>query len=101
MDLIREDLAALGVAMDVFYSEKSLYGTGRIEAALADLRGKGLIIRGALKPPKGKTPENWSRVSKPVPSTIRRRRRRPGMKSDGAWTYYRPRHRTHDKISRP
>ncbi|BDY16187.1 hypothetical protein Sulfitobl28_21570 [Sulfitobacter pontiacus] len=30
MKLIRDDLASLGVEMDVFYSEKSLYGTGRI-----------------------------------------------------------------------
>ena len=32
MKLIRGDLASLGVEMDVFYSEKSLYGTGRIQA---------------------------------------------------------------------
>ncbi|MEO1140652.1 MAG: arginine--tRNA ligase, partial [Pseudomonadota bacterium] len=30
MDLIRADPKALGVEMDVFFSEKSLYGTGRI-----------------------------------------------------------------------
>ncbi|MGR3322514.1 MAG: arginine--tRNA ligase domain-containing protein, partial [Pseudooceanicola sp.] len=34
MALIREDLALLGVEMDHFFSEKSLYGTGRIEAAI-------------------------------------------------------------------
>lgn len=59
MNLIRDDLAALGVQMDVFYSEKSLYGTGRIEAALRDLRSKGLIYEGVLEPPKGKKPEDW------------------------------------------
>jgi arginyl-tRNA synthetase len=59
MDLIRADLKALGVEMDVFYSEKSLYGTGLIEAAIEDLRGKGLIYRGVLEPPKGKMPEDW------------------------------------------
>ena len=32
MDLIREDLAMLGVKMDRFFSEKSLYNTGKIEA---------------------------------------------------------------------
>ncbi|MEO0363545.1 MAG: arginine--tRNA ligase, partial [Pseudomonadota bacterium] len=37
MDLIRADLALLGVRMDSFYSEKSLYGEGRIEAALKAL----------------------------------------------------------------
>src|SRR6056297_2664147 len=39
MELIRADLKALGVEMDVFFSEKSLYGTGPIEAAIEDLRG--------------------------------------------------------------
>ena len=40
MDMIRADLGMLGIEMDVYFSEKSLYGTGRIEAALASLDGK-------------------------------------------------------------
>ncbi len=59
MDMIREDLALLNVKMDVFSSEKALYGTGKIEAALDRLRGLGLIYEGVLEPPKGKTPEDW------------------------------------------
>jgi arginyl-tRNA synthetase len=35
------DLAALGVRMDVYSSEKALYGTGEIEAAIERLRGMG------------------------------------------------------------
>ena len=103
MDLIREDLAALGVEMDVFYSEKSLYGTGRIEAALDDLRGKGLIYEGVLEPPKGKTPEDWE----PREQTLFKSTEhgddvdRPVMKSDGAWTYFAPDIAYHyDKIER-
>lgn len=103
MDLIREDLATLGVKMDVFYSEKSLYGTGRIEAALADLRGKGLIYEGVLEPPKGKTPEDWE----PREQTLFKSTDfgddvdRPVMKSDGAWTYFAPDIAYHyDKITR-
>ncbi len=103
MALIRADLAALGVRMDMFYSEKSLYGTGRIEAALADLRGKGLIYEGVLEPPKGKTPEDWE----PRSQTLFRSTAfgddvdRPVMKSDGAWTYFAPDIAYHfDKISR-
>jgi arginyl-tRNA synthetase len=103
MVLIREDLAALGVKMDKFYSEKSLYGTGRIEAALADLRGKGLIYEGVLEPPKGKTPEDWE----PRTQTLFKSTDfsddvdRPVMKSDGAWTYFAPDIAYHyDKISR-
>ncbi|WP_299297738.1 arginine--tRNA ligase [uncultured Tateyamaria sp.] len=103
MDLIREDLAALGVEMDVFYSEKSLYGTGRIEAALDDLRSKGLIYEGVLEPPKGKKPEDWE----PREQTLFKSTEhgddvdRPVMKSDGAWTYFAPDIAYHyDKVQR-
>ena len=103
MDLIREDLAALGVKMDVFFSEKSLYGTGRIEAAIEALRARGLIYTGVLEPPKGKTPEDWE----PREQTLFKSTEhgddvdRPIMKSDGSWTYFAPDIAYHfDKISR-
>jgi len=103
MALIREDLAALGVEMDHFFSEKSLYGTGRIEAAIENLRGKGLIYRGVLEPPKGKMPEDWE----PREQTLFKSTEhgddvdRPIMKSDGGWTYFAPDIAYHyDKISR-
>ncbi|QJF50963.1 arginine--tRNA ligase [Roseobacter ponti] len=103
MDLIRADLKALGVEMDVFYSEKSLYGTGRIEAAIDDLRGKGLIYEGVLEPPKGKKPEDWE----PREQTLFKSTEhgddvdRPVMKSDGSWTYFAPDIAYHyDKVSR-
>ncbi|MEO1293192.1 MAG: arginine--tRNA ligase [Pseudomonadota bacterium] len=103
MAMIREDLAALGVEMDVYYSEKSLYGTGRIEAALESLREKGLIYEGVLEPPKGKKPEDWE----PREQTLFRSTDfgddadRPVKKSDGAWTYFAPDIAYHfDKIER-
>ncbi len=103
MDLIREDLAALGVTMDVFYSEKSLYGTGRIEEALKSLEDKGLIYEGVLEPPKGKVPEDWE----PRQQTLFRSTDhgddvdRPVKKSDGSWTYFAPDIAYHyDKVSR-
>ena len=103
MNLIRDDLAALGVEMDVFYSEKSLYGTGRIEAALDDLRDKGLIYEGVLEPPKGKKPEDWE----PRKQTLFKSTEhgddvdRPVMKSDGSWTYFAPDIAYHyDKVQR-
>ena len=103
MDLIREDLAALGVRMDVFFSEKSLYGTGRIEAALQALEEKGLIYVGTLEPPKGKAPEDWE----PRPQTLFRSTDygddvdRPLKKSDGGWTYFAPDIAYHwDKVER-
>ncbi|MFK7764900.1 MAG: arginine--tRNA ligase [Roseobacter sp.] len=103
MDLIRADLKALGVEMDVFYSEKSLYGTGRIEAAIEDLKSKGLIYDGVLEPPKGKKPEDWE----PREQTLFKSTEhgddvdRPVMKSDGSWTYFAPDIAYHyDKVSR-
>ncbi len=92
MEMIREDLAALGVAMDVYSSEKALYGTGQIEAAIERLKGLDLIYQGTLEPPKGKAPEDWE----PREQTLFRStlfgddQDRPVQKSDGSWTYFAP-----------
>ena len=103
MDLIRADLGLLGIQMDVFFSEKSLYGTGLIESALADLNAKGLIYQGVLEPPKGKKPDDWE----PREQTLFRSTEhgddvdRPVAKSDGAWTYFAPDIAYHfDKVQR-
>jgi len=103
MAMIREDLALLGVRMDVYSSERALYGTGRIEAALGALRDLGLIYEGVLEPPKGKTPEDWE----PRQQTLFRSTAygddvdRPVQKSDGSWTYFAPDIAYHyDKVSR-
>ena len=103
MGMIREDLAALGVRMDVYSSEKAIYGTGRIEAALDTLRGMGLIYEGTLEPPKGKEPEDWEpRVQTLFRSTAHGDDvDRPVMKSDGGWTYFAPDIAYHyDKVQR-
>ncbi|WP_102223590.1 arginine--tRNA ligase [Acidimangrovimonas sediminis] len=103
MAMIREDLALLGVKMDVYFSEKSLYGTGRIEEALKSLEDRGLIYTGVLEPPKGKTPEDWE----PREQTLFRSTDfgddvdRPVKKSDGSWTYFAPDIAYHyDKVTR-
>ncbi|MDH3264383.1 MAG: arginine--tRNA ligase, partial [Paracoccaceae bacterium] len=91
------------VKMDVYASEKALYGTGAIEAAIKKLKGMGLIYEGVLEPPKGKTPEDWE----PREQTLFRSTAhgddvdRPIRKSDGAWTYFAPDIAYHfDKIER-
>ncbi|MEM9138409.1 MAG: arginine--tRNA ligase [Pseudomonadota bacterium] len=103
MDVIRDDLAALGVEMDVFFSEKSLYGNGPIEAVLEDLEAKDLIYTGVLEPPKGRKPEDWE----PRPQTLFRSTAhgddvdRPIKKADGSWTYFAPDIAYHkDKVDR-
>lgn len=103
MEMIRDDLASLNVKMDVFSSEKALYGTGKIEAALATLKAQGLIYEGVLEAPKGKLPEDWEEREQ----TLFRSTRfgddvdRPVQKSDGAWTYFAPDIAYHyDKVER-
>ena len=103
MDVIRSDLARLGVHMDHFFSEKSLYGTGKIEETLEDLKARDLIYVGVLEPPKGKKPEDWE----PRPQTLFRSTAhgddvdRPIKKADGSWTYFAPDIAYHkDKIDR-
>lgn len=92
MEMIRADLAALGVEMDVYFSEKSLYGEGLIEAALEALKAKDLVYQGVLEPPKGKPVDDWE----PREQTLFRSTAygddvdRPVMKSDGSWTYFAP-----------
>ena len=103
MDMIRDDLALLGVTMDVYSSEKALYGTGQIEKVIDRLRALGLVYEGKLDPPKGKTPEDWE----PRQQTLFRSTAfgddvdRPVMKSDGSWTYFAPDIAYHyDKVER-
>nr|WP_040612134.1 arginine--tRNA ligase [Pseudoroseomonas cervicalis] len=90
MEAIREDLAALGVAHDVFISEAQLVRDGVADAAIAALSEKGLVYEGVLEPPKGKTPDDWE----PRPQTLFASTKfgddvdRPLRKSDGSNTYF-------------
>ena len=90
LQLIREDLAALGVVHDVFSSERALIADGGVERALDALHARGLIYEGVLEPPKGKTPEDWE----PREQTLFRSTGfgddvdRPVRKSDGSNTYF-------------
>ncbi len=103
MELIRADLAMLGIKMDVFFSEKSLYDTGKIEQAIEALRKKGLIYQGTLPPPKGKQLEDWeAREQTLFKSTdYGDDVDRPIQKFDGSWTYFAPDIAYHyDKLNR-
>jgi arginyl-tRNA synthetase len=90
MDLIRADLAAIGIAPDVFTSERAVVESGAVDRALAALEAAGLLYVGTLEPPKGKLPEDWEER----PQTLFRSTRfgddidRPLKKSDGSWTYF-------------
>jgi arginyl-tRNA synthetase len=90
MDLIREDLDALGVRFQVFSSERALTQNGAVERALDFLESRGLIYEGVLEPPKGKSSADWE----PRPQTLFKSTEfgddvdRPIRKADGSWTYF-------------
>ncbi|HEX8256352.1 MAG TPA: arginine--tRNA ligase, partial [Allosphingosinicella sp.] len=88
--LIKEDLAKLGVHHDLFSSEQEVQESGAVDRAFALLGEKGLVYRGTLPPPKGKTVEDWE----PVELLLFRSTEygddqdRPMKKSNGSWTYF-------------
>jgi arginyl-tRNA synthetase len=90
LDLIREDLAAIGISFDEFVSERSLVAGGAVDDCVAALDAAGLLYTGVLEPPKGKLPDDWE----PRPQTLFRATNfgdevdRPLKKSDGSWTYF-------------
>lgn len=61
MDMIRDDLKALNIELDVFFSERSLIEgeQDNVMATIDWLREKGLVYEGRLPPPKGKEVEDW------------------------------------------
>ena len=92
MALIREDLAALNVHHDVFYSERALHANGaqRIRQAINDLTFKGHVYKGALPPPKGQLPEDWEDREQTLfrSTEVGDDIDRPLIKSDGSYTYF-------------
>ncbi|ACA16932.1 arginyl-tRNA synthetase [Methylobacterium sp. 4-46] len=93
MDLIRDDLAALGIRHDVFFSERTLQGGGdggAVGALIAELREKGLVYVGRLPPPKGQLPEDWEDRDQTLfrSTAFGDDIDRPLLKSDGTYTYF-------------
>jgi arginyl-tRNA synthetase len=91
LDLIRHDLALLGIHHDLFASEGKLQQEGAVEAAMEMLRSKGLVYEGTLERPKSLTEhDEWE----PVELTLFKSTQfgddqdRPMKKSDGSWTYF-------------
>ncbi len=90
MDMIRADLALLGIRHDVFSSEAELQAAGKPAEAEAWLRARDLVYDGVLEAPKGKTPEDWEPVALPLfrATKFGDDQDRPIKKSDGNWTYF-------------
>lgn len=90
LELIRSDLAKLGIHHDIFSSEAELQAAGKPAAAEAWLREQGLVYDGVLEAPKGETPEDWEPVELPLfrSTQFGDDQDRPIKKSDGSWTYF-------------
>ncbi len=92
MSMIREDLAALNIYHDIFFSERMLYADNAraIRNTINDLTLNGYIYKGKLPPPKGQNTEDWE----PSEQTLFRStdvgddQDRVLVKSDGSYTYF-------------
>jgi len=90
LDLIRDDLSALGIRHDLFSSERELVEAGAVDTVMETLENDGLLYVGTLEPPKGKLPDDWEER----PQTLFKATEygddtdRPVKKSDGSWTYF-------------
>ncbi len=90
MDMIKADLALLGIHHDLFSSEADLHEAGKADAAEQELRARGLVYDGELEKPKGKEIEDWEPVTLPLfrSTQFGDDQDRPIKKSDGSWTYF-------------
>jgi arginyl-tRNA synthetase len=92
MDTIRDDLAALNVHFDVFFSERSLIeGEGdEVGTTIESLRKSGEVYEGRLPPPKGGNLEDWEDREQTLfrSTDFGDDVDRPLKKSDGSYTYF-------------
>jgi arginyl-tRNA synthetase len=91
MDSIRDDLAALNVRHDVFFSERSLIeGKDQVGATIEQLRKAGEVYEGRLPPPKGAPVEDWEDREQTLfrATDFGDDVDRPLKKSDGGYTYF-------------
>lgn len=89
--IIKQDLAALGIKHEVFFSERSLStGKDEVGATIEALRKAGHVYEGRLPPPKGQLPEDWEDREQTLFRTTEfgDDLDRPLKKSDGGYTYF-------------
>src|SRR5712691_11545784 len=89
---IRDDLAALNIRHEVFFSERSLFSgqKDRVAATIETLRQAGKVYEGRLPPPKGQLPEDWEDREQTLfrSTAFGDDVDRPLKKSDGSYTYF-------------
>jgi arginyl-tRNA synthetase len=89
---IKDDLAALNIHHDVFFSERSLTASGHdeVKASIDELRAKGMIFTGRLPPPKGHDEADWEDREQTLfcSTAFGDDVDRALQKSDGSYTYF-------------
>ena len=92
MDMIRDDLAALNIKFDVYFSERSLIegGADKVGGTIGELRKSGHVYEGRLPPPKGGNLEDWEDREQTLfkSTAFGDDVDRPLKKSDGSYTYF-------------
>jgi arginyl-tRNA synthetase len=88
---IKDDLAALNIKHDVFFSERSLTsGEDEVRLTIEELRKKGLVFEGRLPKPKGHDDGEWEDREQTLfrSTDFGDDVDRALMKSDGSYTYF-------------
>jgi len=90
LKLIKEDLEDLDIEHEVFFSEKSLHDSGKVNEVVELLTKTGAIYEGKLPPPKGKVDKSWNpRTQRLFKSTdFGDDQDRSIERSDGSWSYF-------------
>ena len=90
MDLIKDDLNALGISHDNFVSEKVLVQKNLVEKSIQYLKDKKFVEVGYLNPPKGEASKDWKKTKRLIfKSTLfGDDTDRALQKDDGSWTYF-------------
>jgi arginyl-tRNA synthetase len=92
MAAIRDDLAALDVKHEVFFSERSLSEgeSDLVAQTIRQLREQGVVYEGRLPPPKGAAIEDWEDREQILfrSTDFGDDVDRPLIKSDGSYTYF-------------
>ncbi len=92
LEMIKDDLGALNIHHEVFFSERSLTegGADEVNAAIDALAAKGLIYEGRLEKPKGHDDNEWEDREQTLfkSTAFGDDTDRALMKSDGTYTYF-------------
>lgn len=90
LELIKADLHSFGVKHDLFFSERTMHEKEEVKKTLDYLEKQGLIYRGILEAPKGKTPEDYEAKEQTIFKATEYGDDvdRPVVKSDGNFTYF-------------